>query len=100
MTLQTIYLIFILELYFLGFFSFLIMRNNVVSSLISIEIMLLAVALLLAIAGKMYESTIHEMFVLFIITIAAGDSAVGLILVISIHSFSMNNKLINLKYEK
>lgn len=100
MTLQIMYLIFVLELYLLGFFSFLIMRNNIVSALISIEIMLLAAALLLAIAGKLYESVVHEMFVLFIIAIAAGDSAIGLILIISIHNFSMNNKLVHFKYAK
>ena len=88
MTLQSIYLIFILELYCLGFFSFLIMRNNIVSALISIEVMLLAAALLLAVAGKIYDSVLHEIFILFIIAIAAGDSAVGLVLLISIHNFS------------
>lgn len=98
MPFQLLCIILLIELYCLGFFSFLIIRHNLLISLIIIEVMLLVGAVVLAFSGRIYESALHEMFVLIIITVAAAESAVGLILLISLHYSSfINFNKINIK---
>ena len=60
-------------------------RRNVIMILMSIELMLNAVNLTFIAFAKMNANMMGQMFVIFIITVAAVEAAVGLALIISLN---------------
>lgn len=77
------YLILSLSLFFLGAMVVLI-RKNLLVVLMGIELMLNAVNLTFATLSKYFHQTDGQIFVFFIMTIAAAEAAVGLALVVAI----------------
>jgi NADH-quinone oxidoreductase subunit K len=60
------------------------LRRNVITILLSIEIMLNAVNLTFVAAGRQFASVDGQVIVFFVMTVAAAEAAVGLAIIISI----------------
>nr|YP_005352675.1 NADH dehydrogenase subunit 4L [Gigaspora rosea]AFD04117.1 NADH dehydrogenase subunit 4L [Gigaspora rosea] len=67
-----------LVLYLLGLLGFLINRRSFINLLLSIELMLLATTLVFLESSYFFDDLIGLPFGLFIIAIAAAESAIGL----------------------
>ena len=67
-------------------------RRNLITILLSIEIMLNAVNLTFVAAGRQFAAVDGQVIVFFVITVAAAEAAVGLALVIALfrHRESLN----------
>jgi NADH-quinone oxidoreductase subunit K len=70
-------------LFSIGFFGVLVRRNFLIV-LMSVELMLNAVNLNLVAFSKRLSSLTGQVFSVFVITIAAGEAAIGLALTISL----------------
>ena len=70
-------------LFSIGFFGVLV-RRNFLTVLMSVELMLNAVNLNLVAFSKRLSSLTGQVFSVFVITIAAGEAAIGLALTISL----------------
>jgi NADH-quinone oxidoreductase subunit K len=68
------------------------LRRNVITILLSIEIMLNAVNLTFVAAGRQFAAVDGQVIVFFVMTVAAAEAAVGLALVIALfrHRESLN----------
>jgi NADH-quinone oxidoreductase subunit K len=68
------------------------LRRNLITLLLSIEIMLNAVNLTFVAAGRQYAAVDGQIIVFFVMTVAAAEAAVGLALVIALfrHRESLN----------
>jgi NADH-quinone oxidoreductase subunit K len=68
------------------------LRRNVITVLLSIEIMLNAVNLTFVAAGRQFAAVDGQIIVFFVMTVAAAEAAVGLALVIALfrHRESLN----------
>ena len=68
------------------------LRRNVITILLSIEIMINAVNLTFVAAGRQFASVDGQVIVFFVMTVAAAEAAVGLALVIALfrHRESLN----------
>lgn len=68
------------------------LRRNLITVLLSIEIMLNAVNLTFIAAGRQFASVDGQIIVFFVMTVAAAEAAVGLALVIALfrHRESLN----------
>jgi NADH-quinone oxidoreductase subunit K len=62
------------------------LRRNVITVLLSIEIMLNAVNLTFVAAGRQFAAVDGQIIVFFVMTVAAAEAAVGLALVIALFS--------------
>jgi NADH-quinone oxidoreductase subunit K len=71
-----------------------LMRRNAIIIFMSIELMLNAVNLLLAAFSKMYNDGAAQVFVFFIMVVAAAEVAVGLAIIVmmyrKVHSVDVN----------
>jgi NADH-quinone oxidoreductase subunit K len=68
------------------------LRRNLITVLLSIEIMLNAVNLTFVAAGRQFAAVDGQIIVFFVMTVAAAEAAVGLALVIALfrHRESLN----------
>lgn len=80
----THYLVLSAMLFGLGVFG-VVTRRNAIALLLSIELIMLAVALNFTAASSFLGHAGGQIFAIFVITIAAAEAAVGLALVISIY---------------
>lgn len=87
------YLFLSLALFCIGIMGVL-MRRNAIIIFMSIELMLNAVNLLLAAFSKMYNDSAAQIFVFFIMVVAAAEVAVGLAIIVmvyrKVHSVDVN----------
>ncbi|HTN16444.1 MAG TPA: NADH-quinone oxidoreductase subunit NuoK [Chitinophagaceae bacterium] len=87
------YLFLSLALFCIGVMGAL-MRRNAIIIFMSIELMLNAVNLLLAAFSKMYNDSAAQIFVFFIMVVAAAEVAVGLAIIVmvyrKVHSVDVN----------
>lgn len=87
------YIFLSLALFCIGIMGAL-MRRNAIIIFMSIELMLNAVNLLLAAFSKMYVDSAAQIFVFFIMVVAAAEVAVGLAIIVMIyrkvHSVDVN----------
>jgi NADH-ubiquinone oxidoreductase chain 4L len=67
-----------LIIFLIGILGFVLNRKNIILMLISIEMMLLAITLLILVYSTLFEDIIGEVFSIYIIVIAAAESAIGL----------------------
>jgi NADH-quinone oxidoreductase subunit K len=71
-----------------------LMRRNAIIIFMSIELMLNAVNLLLSAFSKMYNDSSAQIFVFFIMVVAAAEVAVGLAIIVmmyrKVHSVDVN----------
>jgi len=65
-----------------GLFGIIINRKNLISILLSIEIILVSVNLNLIFFSVYLDDVMGELFALLILTVAASESAIGLALII------------------
>jgi NADH-quinone oxidoreductase subunit K len=68
------------------------LRRNLITILLSVEVMLNAVNLTFVAAGKHWQSVDGQIIVFFVMTVAAAEAAVGLAIVIALfrHKESLN----------
>ena len=68
------------------------LRRNIITLLLSIEIMLNAVNLTFVAAGRQFAAVDGQVIVFFVMTVAAAEAAVGLAIVIALfrHRESLN----------
>jgi len=72
------YLTVAIILFFLGVWGIFLNRKNIVVILLSIELMLLAVNLNFIIFSVYLDDLLGQVFAIFVLTIAAAESAIGL----------------------
>lgn len=86
------YLIFAALLFVIGMAGILMHRKNLIVLLMSIELMLLAVNTNFVAFAQYYRATVGEIFVFFILTVAAAEAAIGLAILVLFykHTGSIN----------
>jgi NADH-ubiquinone oxidoreductase chain 4L len=65
-------------LFLIGILGFVLNRKNIILMLISIEIMLLSITLIILLNSTIFEDILGQIFSIYIIVIAAAESAIGL----------------------
>ena len=68
-------------LFFIGLIGVILNRKNILTILMSIELLLLSVNLNFATLSVYLDDIIGHIFVIFILTIAAAESAIGLAII-------------------
>lgn len=71
--------------FFIGLYGIILNRKNVLSIILSIEIMLLSINLSFAALSIYLDDITGYIFVIFILAIAAAESAVGLSIITSFY---------------
>ena len=71
-----------LMLFFLGLAGIMLNRHNIIIVLMSIELMLLAVNLNFIVFSVYLDDLMGQVFALFILTVAAAESAIGLAILV------------------
>lgn len=71
-----------LALFLLGLWGIFMNRKNILVMLMSIELMLLAVNMNFLVFSVYLDDVIGQMFALFVLTVAAAESAIGLALLV------------------
>ncbi|MCF6768091.1 NADH-quinone oxidoreductase subunit NuoK [Thiotrichales bacterium 19S11-10] len=77
------YLIFSGVLFVIGFSGVVMNRKNLLVLLMSIEIMLLAVNTNFVAFSQYMKNPVGEVFVFFILTVAAAEAAIGLAIIVA-----------------
>nr|YP_010310518.1 NADH dehydrogenase subunit 4L [Acromitus flagellatus]UMY76053.1 NADH dehydrogenase subunit 4L [Acromitus flagellatus] len=70
-------------LFVLGILGISMNRSNLILILMSIELMLLSTSILFIVGSSFYDEISGQIFTLFIFTIAAAESAIGLAIIVS-----------------
>lgn len=78
-------------LFLIGMLGLILNRKNILITIMSIELMLLSVNLNFAIFSNYLDDITGQIFVLFILTIAATESAIGLA-ILSVY-YKLNNTI-------
>ena len=81
------YLVLAAVIFALGVFGIFINRKNVIIILMSIELMLLAVNLNLVAFSSFLNDMVGQVFVMFVLTVAAAEVSIGLAILVSYHGF-------------
>lgn len=76
------YLVLAASLFTVGIFGIFLNRKNVLIILMSIELMLLAVNINFVAFSAFEENLIGQVFSMFILTVAAAESAIGLAILV------------------
>jgi NADH-quinone oxidoreductase subunit K len=74
-----------ISLFFTGVLGVVLNRKNIIITILSIELMLLAVNINFICFSLQFDDIIGQIFVMFILTIAATESAIGLAILSSYH---------------
>jgi len=70
------------SLFFIGLCGIMLNRKNIILMLMSIELMLLAVNLNFIIFSVFLDDIMGQIFALFVLTVAAAESAIGLAILV------------------
>nr|YP_008592462.1 NADH dehydrogenase subunit 4L [Hymeniacidon sinapium]AGP05000.1 NADH dehydrogenase subunit 4L [Hymeniacidon sinapium] len=70
-------------LFIFGVLGIVLNRSNLIIMLMSIELMLLAIAFLFLINSIVIDNLIGEIFTLMVLTVAAAESAIGLAILVA-----------------
>ena len=87
-------------LFFIGLFGLVLNRKNILITIMSIEIMLLAVNLNFAIFSVYLDDIVGQIFVLFILTVAATESSIGLSILSAYYKLKQNIQMEQIKHIK
>ena len=79
---QVTYLSVSLLLFLLGVWGIFLNRKNIIVMLMSIELMLLAINMNFVLFSVYLDDLVGQMFALFVLTVAAAESAIGLALLV------------------
>ena len=74
-----------LILFLIGVLGFVLNRKNIILMLISIEIMLLSITFLVLVASAGFDDILGQTFAIYIISIAAAESAIGLAILVAFY---------------
>lgn len=77
------YLILALGLFFFGVAGVFITRRNLILIIMSIELILLSVNLIFIVSSIYLDDILGQVFSLYVLTVAAAESAIGLALVVN-----------------
>ena len=80
-----------LSLFIIGLLGLVLNRKNFLIVIISIELLLLAINLNFIVFSVFLDDLVGQIFVIFILTIAATESAIGLAILILY--YKINNKI-------
>jgi len=80
-------------LFLIGILGFVLNRKNIILMLISIEIMLLAITFIILINSLLFEDVIGQVFAIYIIVVAAAESAIGLGILVAFYRLRGNISL-------
>ena len=69
-------------LFVIGLIGIVLNRRNLIILIMSIELLLLAINLNFIIFSNLHHNLIGQIFALFVLTVAAADSAVGLAILV------------------
>jgi NADH-ubiquinone oxidoreductase chain 4L len=83
-----------LNLFLISILSFVFNRKNIILMLISIEIMLLSVTFIVLVYSLLFEDIFGQIFAMYIIVIAAAESAIGLGILVSFYRLRGNITII------
>ena len=81
------------SIFLIAVLSFILNRKNIILMLISIEIMLLAVTFLILINSLLFEDILGQVFSIYIIVVAAAESAIGLGILVAFYRLRGNISL-------
>jgi len=81
--LSSAYIYFSITLFLVGLFGTLISQRSLLIMLMSLEVMLLGLNLCFLTAATLLDDLMGVVFVLFILTVAAAETAIGLALIIA-----------------
>ena len=70
-------------LFLLGIWGLVLYRKNIIIMLMSIELMLLAININLIVYSMYLDDVVGQVYALFILTVAAAESAIGLAILVS-----------------
>ena len=84
-------------LFIIGVFGLVLNRKNILITIMSIEIMLLAVNLNFIIFSIYFDDILGQLFVLFILTVAAAESSIGLALLLAYYRIKGDITIENIK---
>jgi NADH-quinone oxidoreductase subunit K len=76
------YLVISAILFSLGIFGIFLNRKNVITILLSIELILLSVNINLVAFSHQLQDIVGQVFVMFILTVAAAEAAIGLAILV------------------
>jgi NADH-ubiquinone oxidoreductase chain 4L len=79
-----------ITLFLIGILGFVLNRKNIILMLISIEVMLLAVTFIILINALIFEDIIGQVFSIYIIVVAAAESAIGLGILVAFYRLRGN----------
>jgi len=74
-----------ISLFLIGLIGFVMNRKNIILLLISIELMLLAVAFMVIISSFAFDDILGEIYAIYIIAVAGAESAIGLGILIAFY---------------
>lgn len=79
---QSKFLFVVTSLFFIGLCGIMLNRKNIILMLMSIELMLLAINLNFIVFSAFLDDIVGQIFALFILTVAAAESAIGLAILV------------------
>lgn len=84
-------------IFFIGLFGVILNRKNILTILMSIELLLLGINLNFATLSIYLDDVIGHIFVIFILTIAAAESAIGLAILTVFYKLKYSIELKSIK---
>ena len=79
-----------LSVFLIGILGFVLNRKNIILMLISIEIMLLSATFIILINSLLFEDILGQVFAIYIIVVAAAESAIGLGILVAFYRLRGN----------
>jgi NADH:ubiquinone oxidoreductase subunit K len=80
-----LFLVFFFFVFIITLFGIFLSRKNFILVLISLEILLLIINSIFVIFSVFYDDIFGQVFAFFLLTVAAGESALGLSLLVSFY---------------
>ena len=76
-------LIFLILVFFIGLAGIFTNRKNILLIIVSVELMLLSINALFLVASVYIDDRLGQIFAIFVLTIAAAESSIGLAILVS-----------------
>lgn len=101
MTIELIhYLYFSISLFLVGIWGLFLNRKNIILMLMSIELLLLSVNLNFIFFSVYLDDVVGQVFSLFVLTVAAAESAIGLAILVTLYNVRYTISVENLNILK
>ena len=83
-------------LFIIGIIGIILNRKNIILMLMAIELMLLAINMNFVLFGVVLDDIVGEIYGIYILTVAASESAIGLGILVSYYRLKGNIGVMNL----